>query len=573
MELFLIDAIGPFFRGYRRRRINWSKIPFHHLALDGPERRAQFDRIAEDMRLLARRVHAMGYNAVSLDDVAHLADHPWYEVEHRHMVQVLQEEFRSLFAILRAQGLAIYLTMDVLSFTPALKAQLGQNHKKTHGFIHTLLERFLADFPEVSGVILRIGESDGRDVKTLMRSELCIRRPSQLNGLLKTLIPLFEREKRLLILRNWTVGAYSVGDFIWRSNTLTRVLDGIDSSAFVLSMKYGDSDFFRYLQLNQNFFGTTVQKIIELQARREYEGCGEYPSFIGGDYAAYACELGRAKNMLGISVWCQTGGWLPFRRLAFLDRNAVWTEINAFVCIQLFRDQVTPEEAVRRYCTLHGVLAPEALVQLLKLSEQVVKDLLYIPDYARQQLFFRRVRIPPLLAVYWNTMFINHSMRKLMRYFVRDQRRCIASGYQALAQIDMMIELAKSAAMPVADIRFMRESFTLLALAREYYFLPYTLEIRLRIKEAKRRYKRLYPLGSRYRYRVKTSFKPFRVKRRYLGWLANIVFRRQPGYRLIDRLLFLRLLSIGYFFLHRARPKILPKFARKNAMGLDTVFK
>jgi hypothetical protein len=31
MELFLIDAIGPFFRGYKRKRINWSKIIFTHL--------------------------------------------------------------------------------------------------------------------------------------------------------------------------------------------------------------------------------------------------------------------------------------------------------------------------------------------------------------------------------------------------------------------------------------------------------------------------------------------------------------------------------------------------------------
>ena len=459
MELFLIDAIGPFFRGYERRRINWSKIPFNHLELTGPKRRAQFDRIAEDMRLFSRRVRAMGYNAVSLDDVAHLADHPWYEEEHRSSVRILQEEFRRLFALIRAEGLAIYLTMDVLSFTPALRLRLGQDHKKIAVFVRELLADLFREFPEVSGIIMRVGESDGRDVKGLLHSELCLRRPAQLNHLLKAILPLFEEEKRRLILRNWTVGAYSIGDFIWRRKTLARVLAGIDSKAFVLSLKYGESDFFRYLNLNAHFFDTPVQKIVELQARREYEGCGEYPSFIGGDYAAYARELAGAKNMLGISVWCQTGGWLPFRRLAFLDEDAIWTEINAFVCVQLFRDRVDAAEAVRRYAKAHGILAPEALLQLLTLSEQVVKELLYLPEYARQQLFFRRVRIPPLLAVYWNTLFINHSIRKLMRYFVHDQRQSIADAYRALAKIDTMIGLAQEAALPVADIRFMRESF------------------------------------------------------------------------------------------------------------------
>lgn len=573
MELFLIDAIAPFFRGYARRHINWSKIPFGHLELTGPGRRAQFDQIAVDLRSFCRQVRTTGYNAVSLDDIAHLADHPWYEEAHRENVQILQEEFRLLFAIIRAENLSIYITMDMLSFTPALKARLGRDEGKITAFIHELVQQFLHDFPEISGIILRIGESDGKDVKGLVRSELCIRRPAQLNRLLKALLPLFEREQRRLILRNWTVGAYSIGDFIWRRNTLAQVLAGIDSSAFVLSMKYGETDFFRYLQLNPHFFDTPVQKIIELQARREYEGCGEYPSFIGEDYSAYARELAGAENMLGISVWCQTGGWLPFRRLAFLDHEAVWTVINAFVCIQLFRDGVSAEEAVRRYCVKYGVLSADALWQLLKLSEEVVKELLYVPEYARQQLFFRRVRIPPLLAVYWNTMFINHSMRKIMRHFVRNPRQCIAGGYAALDKIDSMIPLARTAAMPVVDIVFMRESLGLLALAREYYFLPYSKEMRQRIKQAKKRYKQLYPPGSRYRYRIKTSFKPQRIKRRYLGWLANLLFRRKPGYRLLDRLLFLHLLSAGYFLLRRARPKILPKFARKNAMGLDAVLK
>ena len=63
------------------------------------------------------------------------------------------------------------------------------------------------------------------------------------------------------------------------------------------------------------------------------------------------------------------------------------------------------------------------------------------------------------------------------------------------------------------------------------------------------------------------------MKRRYLGWLSRVVLRSKPGYRLLDRLVFLHLLSLGYVLLHRAQPKILPKFARKNAMGLGTVFK
>jgi len=86
-------------------------------------------------------------------------------------------------------------------------------------------------------------------------------------------------------------------------------------------MEHSESDFFRHLPLNSNFFRTNIPKIVELQSKREYEGCGEFPSFIGFDHERYARELASAPNMLGISVWCQTGGWLPFRRLTYIGNG------------------------------------------------------------------------------------------------------------------------------------------------------------------------------------------------------------------------------------------------------------
>ncbi|MDD2463041.1 MAG: hypothetical protein PHI97_03525 [Desulfobulbus sp.] len=573
MNLLLTDAIGPFFRDLPTGRLNWSKIPFSHLPLEPAKKRQRFDRIAEDMHTFATRVAEIGYNAVSLDDVAHLANHPWYEPEVLDSIAAFREEFRRLFALLKQQGLGIYLTMDVLTLTPRLKRKLFGDERRIIAFLCELLEGLLQDFPEISGVILRIGESDGRDVKDRFRSELHIRTPEQLNRLLETLVPLFERESRHLILRTWTVGAYPVGDCIWHSNTLARSLEGINSPAFILSMKYGESDFFRYLPLNPQFFATKVQKIIELQARREYEGCGEYPSFIGGDYEKYARELQQAENVVGISVWCQTGGWVPFRRLAFLDDQALWTEINAFVSLHIFAQGCSAREAVERFCASRGFQQSEAVWELLQLSERAVKELLYIPEYAQKQFFFRRVRIPPLLSVYWNTIFINHSMRKLMRHFVSDSEACLNQAQDALAKIGRMQQLAKEAGLPVDDIDFMQATFALLALAREYALLPFSEELKDRLKQAKKRYKQRFPSGSRSRYKIKLSFKPFRLRRRYLGWLLGLLLRRQRGYRLIDHLLVLHLLALTYRLLHASRPGLIPKFARKRAMGLETIFK
>src|SRR5688572_25186084 len=121
MELFLIDAIGPFFRGYEKQRVNWSKIPFPHLATSGPERREQWDRIAEDLRHFAGEVRQLGYNAVTLDDLAHLAPHPLHEPEVREKIAVFRKEFSTLFDLLKNEfGLRIFLTTDVIPTTASV---------------------------------------------------------------------------------------------------------------------------------------------------------------------------------------------------------------------------------------------------------------------------------------------------------------------------------------------------------------------------------------------------------------------------------------------------------------------
>lgn len=573
MDIFLIDGIGPFFKEYDKRRINWSKIPFHILKDDPAKCADQFTRIAKDLERFATKVAAIGYNSISFDDVAHLATDPWLEPEVNRRIRLLRKNYQRLFAICRARQLDIYLTMDVLSLTKGLKERIGGRKDLARAFLLRQVQSVIDFFPELSGIILRIGECDGHDVRGIFTSELLIKTPGEANKLIHSLLGIFEKHKKYLILRTWTVGAYPVGDLIWHRRTTAKVLRGIASPYFILSMKYGESDFFRYLPLNKHFFELDVQKIIELQARREYEGCGEFPSFIGWDYELYAKELENASKMMGISVWCQTGGWVPFRRLSYLEPSAIWNELNSFLCIKLFRDRVSVKQAVSQFAGLYGGLDRKKLLKLLKKNDEVIKELLYIREVAEQKRFFRRVRIPPLLAVMWNNIFINDSLRTVLRAFVEDGIPCIDRGYAALSQIKEMEALAKELGLPSSDFRFMYDTFAILALAREYYFRPYDEEIRKKLLEKKRSYKKKYPKSKRPRYRIKTNFTPFVMKRRHLKWLLGVALRNKRGYRVLDHLVTLNFLGYFYRFLVRMRPKIIPKFARKQAMGIGTIFK
>jgi len=575
-DLYLIDAIGPFFRGYDQRTINWSKIPWHHVRaqLEGEASDSWTAVLMEEFETICRRAAEWGFNAISLDDVTHLALHPLLDTATGDLVGRYRNLLRPCMATAKRHGLQVYLTMDVFSASPSLRAQVGTRPQEIFSFLASLLDGFLSDFPDVAGVVLRIGESDGKDVRDDFHSELVVKHPKEARQMLTTLLPVFEKHRRRLIFRTWTVGAYRIGDLMWNRSTFRDVFKDLTSSALVISMKYGESDFFRFLPLSRNFFRTPLPKIVEFQTKREYEGCGEYPSFIGWEYERYIRELRHADNLIGCMVWCQTGGWVPFRRLAFLDEEAVWTDLNTFTTIRLMKEGWIVERAVEAFAEERGLGDPMALLQLLRLSDEVVRELLYVEEFARRKLFFRRVRIPPLLQVYWGNIFISHSIKKVISYFVQDPEASLRSATRCLERLEQMKGLASRAGVSVADIEFMADTFHLLALAREYYLTPFTPEMEARIRSAKVGYKNKYPKkGLRARYRIKTDFQPLLFKRRYLGWAIQLLMRRKRGYRVIDRILILHVLSMIYRVIARRRPHWIPKFARESAMGVDVVFR
>lgn len=571
MDLALIDGIGPFFRGLDQRRINWSKIPFRHLATSGPERVAQWERIRADFETLVRRTRSLGYNAITLDDLAHLTDHPWFEPEIRERNRVLRGEFQLLVAIARSHGMRVFITTDYLTSSPAVDARLRGDDDASRAWFRELIEGFFGDFPEVDGLILRIGESDGNDVEDILRSRLLVRTANDVRRLLNAILPAFERLGRRLIFRTWTVGAHLIGDLIWHRDRLAQALDGVRSPALLVSMKYGESDFFRYLPLNRHFFRLELPTIVEFQARREYEGAGEYPSFVGWEVEQYARELRGARNLAGFSVWCQTGGWHGFRRLAFLQPEGLWIELNALVIARIMQRGESVEAAVT--ACMGEARAGDAL-EFLRHADTAVRQILYIEEFAQQKLFFRRVRIPPLLHVFWDCIFYNDSLRKLLGHMVRDQESALRGGEAAMQAFGRMRELAQRLDWPVEDVDFMHDTFQMLLLARRYYFQPHDPAMEARILEAKAAYKLRWPRPQRQRYRLRTSFAPLPVKMRTLRWLVRLLIRRQRGYRpVLDHLFTLRLLAWNYRLFRRRYERTLPRLARKTAMGVDALFR
>lgn len=615
-RLLIVDGIGSFFprdAGSARRRWNWSKVPFAEIEDEmGLPRAERVEQITADFERFCRRVSRLGFNGVTLDDLAHLAHWTGYREPLRRKIECYRTWYQELFRIAAIHGLDVYLTTDVMSLTPEIVREIGgrnwrggRTDRIPAGRISTWLreacEQTLVQFPAVRGIVLRIGECDGVDVDHEFRSQLLVRRPEQLRRIIADLLPTFEQLHRLLLVRTWSVGAYRVGDLMWNRRTFARVFDGLDSPSLVLSMKYGETDFFRFLPLNRHFFRSRHQKIVELQARREYEGFGEYPAFVGWQYERYRDELRQAPNVIGACIWCQTGGWSSFFRRTYLEDPAgprarlrrarerrrdpprsslpvtrgYWNELNTEVTLDLFRGvrggTATVEQAVRRFCARRGCAerAP-VLIELLRLSDQVLADLLYVDELANQKLFFRRLRVPPLLAVYWDNILVNHWLRQIHRALVRQPEAKVRQGAAAMDKLRRMIELAPRAGAPIEDLLFQYDTFEILAAVRRYIFAAdYDDSIAEELRDLRDRYQRRW---SR-RYEVHLDFRPVRLRSAQMRRILGLLVRRQRGYRRVDHVLTLVML--------RWLVPVLRPFARRAggelgesvAMGWESVLK
>jgi hypothetical protein len=570
VKLFVIDAIGPFFRGCDAGRMNWSKIPFANLERDGLPDPERLPGIEAEFERFCRSVAARGFNTITLDDLAHLFDCALYGVALREKIGAYRDLYRRLFAVAQEHGLQVFITTDVMFLNAELESYLEERPQGFIAILREAVEQVLGKFPAIAGVIFRIGESDGVDVEGDFRSRLVVRTPRQARELIQALLPVFESRQRLFIFRTWSVGAYRIGDLMWNRDTFEKTFGGIHSPWFVISQKHGETDFFRYIPLSDVFFQSDHQKILELQARREYEGFGEFPSFIGWDCEAYRRALKKARNLIGVSVWCQTGGWGCFHRRSYLEPEGLWNEINAEAALRIFKDGVTPEGAVRAiFRERWGPGRWDLLLELLALSDEVVKELLYVDEFASRHMFFRRLRVPPLLWVYWDHILVNHSMRKVLRCFVHDGERKVTDGYRALKKIRRMEDLARELGLPAADLAFQHDTFEILAMARVYFFRPYDPAVVKELGRLRAAYYEKYPR----RYTVHLDFSPVRLRRAWVARILGLLVRHDRSYRRVDRLLLGHVLSWIYPLLRPFQGRWVPAFARKQAMGWDVVFK
>lgn len=539
----IIDAVGPFFANANLGTVvNWSKIPFTEF-----EQKTGLQDLADfyaDMDLFLNRIKKLGYTAITLDDVAHMANFSWYPTQLQIKLSAYAQIYKTLIAKAKRLKLNVFITTDILFANSTVQNRirlLPNKHKKLEQYFLDCCAQALKY--NIDGIICRLGETDGLDVKGDFRSELYIKHPKQLHKLTNKLLELTKHTAQKIIIRTWTLGAYKIGDLIWNKQRFHQAFDNIKSDNFIISLKYGEGDFFRSLPPSELFYETNHPKIIEFQAKREYDGFGLLPYYVGFDYENILAKLKNAK-LIGMSVWCQSGGWSSWKHITFLRHSSKWTELNTLTCAKLAKG-VKAENILQKNTT-----PKEA--EFIKLYNKITNDLFFS---AQNGLYFRRVRIPPLVWVYWDYVVVNSVTRVLAKKIGETKTKV------SKTDITQLEKLGKQANIQYLD--YIIDTLTVLHLSRITLFEPkYTDKLIQKTKQYEAKYPKAYK---------------FTISEKKASWATKfflwICIRNQKQYRIVDKILLSKPMSLVIRSILYVQSKFIPKSLKNKAMGIQTFFK
>jgi hypothetical protein len=338
-----------------------------------------FERVAKDWRTYVERMVGYGNNAIAVPLLLELIDFDRAgrpQAETRAAVYEPGSPFRArhaavgrlvapLFEWTERRGMQVFLSSDMLALTPPLQKYLHDlapaanavgidaSDPVVWSVYRAGLEELFDELPSIGGVIIRIGEGGSlyHSGRWPYRSEMGVRDAAGLQAMLRGLLPVFEARRKTLVLRTWSVGVGGLGRLHVDPQVYEAVLGGIDSPALIISTKFTAGDFFSYLPLNPTLASGRHRRLIELQARPEFEGFGAFPNFLGEEYARALRILTQANpQIVGTYLWTQLGGPVRAgpRSLYPLHGFWLWTDANVFVASRLALDPGADLRALER---------------------------------------------------------------------------------------------------------------------------------------------------------------------------------------------------------------------------------
>ncbi len=427
-----------------------------------------FRRELEKLSLFSGRMKRYGFNAMVMpwflelinfdlvgDGKQIYGDASPYRRRHNSLQPLMDEWFR----LASDSGLSTYLQTDMVAFTPPLKRyfeeRFGSSDPENPEFWEIYrkgAEELFRRYPQVEGLVIRTGEAGPlyNQPGWEYTSELLVRSKKSVQLMLTAFLQAAGQYDRTIVFRTWSVGIGSVGNLHTDPETYREVLGEICSEHLVVSTKYSDGDFYSWLPLNRTLFTGGHRRMVEFQARREYEGSGSMPNFVAPLHqSALQSFLHHRGDLAGAWVWTQSGGPLragPMSLYPFYGFNPV-TDLNVYTTSGLLTDPYAPVDSLLAVWTAENFGADSLLVsrvtEFFRRSHEVLKHGLYISEFARHEVRALGLEPPPMLWIFeWDILGASSSVFSQIYRVGRDHfESMVDEGYLAVRGAVAMKEL------------------------------------------------------------------------------------------------------------------------------------
>jgi len=297
-------------------------------------------------------------------------------------VEIKAKRLDSLYNDCKKNGIDVYAMSDLILFPKRLVQKYGIENTfgnpqdaQTEKFLRFQLHQMFTQFPQMDGIVVRIGETYLEDAPYHIGN---IKNKEDAQNTIIPLLKILRDEvcvklDKKVIFRTW----YS---FDVNEKTYREIDAAIEPHKnLVISVKHCEGDFHRGNSFSKVLGIGGHKQIVEVQCAREYEGKGAYPDYIangvinGFEEHKQLEKEGKIWNMKGLAktgklngiwTWSRGGGWEgPY------IKNELWPDLNAWVMAQWANNTNETEESIfQRYATQHLKLSNDDAVKFRQLA-------------------------------------------------------------------------------------------------------------------------------------------------------------------------------------------------------------
>jgi len=421
--------------------------------------------VMDQYRAYVDRMVELGYNAIVIDGFLELVDFDrvgtGYDIypegsPHRAHHAAIREAYGELFAYARRKGMLVIARTDMVALTTPLEryftSRFGGIDVENRGLwavYQAGFEELLDRFPAIHGLMIRIGEA-GAVYNTPgwdYRSELWVRTDASVARMLRAFLAVAEARDKVVVFRSWSVGVGEVGHIHTEPDAYARVLGDVESEHLVVSTKYPKGDFWSWLPLNPTLFSGPHRRIIEFQARREFEAFNAIPNDVTGLYQiALTHLLAENPRIEGAWVWTQGGGPLRHGPLMIYPFHGpwIWTDANVYGTARILHQPDVDAEAVRQDWTRETFGNDPAVVEtissILRDSHEVAVHGLTLPEFGRRHV--EGMDVPPVIYSYWDIVGSSTSILSQIYTVLKDDLE--SSIRQSFEVVDRVTEMREA---------------------------------------------------------------------------------------------------------------------------------